>query len=91
MRTLRTALTAAALCLLCAGYAASQIAYFQGTFMDYAARVDSEPVQRLALLLLLAAVVLALIKEKDSVDSRFSIHDSRSQANDSRSERGAHE
>ncbi len=107
MRTLRTALTAAALCLLCLGYAASQIAYFQGTFVDYAAKVDSPPVQRLALLFLLAAVVLAFIKdhEKDntseasnpsgdlrfttydlrnSVDSRFTIHDSQDNSGDLR-------
>ena len=87
MRTLRTALTAAALCLLCAGYASSQIAYFQGTFADYAAKVDSAPIQRLALLFLIAAVVLTFIKDRDeyrravsdreSVDSPFTIHDSR--------------
>jgi len=75
MRTLRTALTAAALCLLCAGYAASQIAYFQGTFAEYAARVDSQPVQRLALLFLTAAIVLAFIKDRE--DSPSVDHDSR--------------
>lgn len=64
MRTLRTALTAAALCLVCAGYAASQIAYFQGTVAEYAARVDTPPVQRLAGLLLLSAIILAFIREK---------------------------
>ena len=68
MRTLRTALTAAALCLLCAGYAASQIAYFQGTFMEYAAKVDTPPIQRLALLLLIAAVILALIEDRNESD-----------------------
>lgn len=64
MRTLRTALTAAALLLICAGYAASQITYFQGAFADYASRVDSAPIQRLAGVLLLLAIVLAFIREK---------------------------
>ena len=107
MRTLRTALTAAALILLCAGYGASQVSYFLDTYADYAARVDSPPVQNLALLLLLSAVILALIRDRDSmdripaktdrtspnpanqtdpppapsVDSRFTIHDSRSLIN----------
>src|SRR6478609_9523676 len=65
MRTLRTALTAVALCLLCVGYAASQLSYFMGNFVDYAARVDSPPVQRLAALLLLSAVILTFIREKE--------------------------
>lgn len=65
MRSLRTALTVAALVLLSAGYAASQIAYFQGQFIEYAARVDSPPVRALSGLILLAAVVLAWIPDRD--------------------------
>ena len=64
MRTLRTALTAAALCLLCAGYAASQIAYFQGRFAEYAARVDTPPIQHLAGLMLVCAVILTFIPDR---------------------------
>jgi hypothetical protein len=64
MRSLRTAFTAAALSLLCAGYAASQITYFQGAFADYADRVDSAPVQRLAGFMLLAAIALAFVRDK---------------------------
>jgi hypothetical protein len=69
MRTLRTALTAVALCLLCVGYAASQIAYWRDSIhisyaMEYAARVDTPPVQHLAGILLLSAVILAFIREK---------------------------
>jgi hypothetical protein len=65
MRTLRTALTAATLCLLCAGYAFSQISYFQGRFAEYAARIDVPPVQHLAGIMLVAAVILALIPDRD--------------------------
>lgn len=70
MRTLRTALTAAALSLLCAGYAASQIAYFTGRFVDYALRVDAPPVQHLALLFLVSAVILAFIPERTDESKR---------------------
>jgi hypothetical protein len=65
MKTVRTALTAAALCLLCAGYAASQIALFQGRAADYAARVDVAPVWNLSGLLLVLAVILAFIPDRD--------------------------
>ncbi|MEA2552700.1 MAG: hypothetical protein QOJ65_876 [Fimbriimonadaceae bacterium] len=64
MRTLRTALTAAALSLLCIGYAASQWAWLQGTFPEYYARVDSPPVRILSGVLLLCAVVLAFIPDR---------------------------
>ena len=70
MRTLRTALTLAAFSLLTAGYAASQIAYFKGTFADYASRVDQPPVQRLAGILLLLSIVLCFIKEKPEENSK---------------------
>ena len=65
MKTVRTALTAAALCLLCAGYAASQVALFQGRAADYAARVDVPPVWNLSGLLLLLAVIFAFIPDRD--------------------------
>ena len=70
MRTLRTALTAAALSLLCLGYAASQISFFKdatfhdGSIADYYSRIDTPPIQHLALALLLSAVILAFIREK---------------------------
>jgi hypothetical protein len=66
MKTLRTALTAAALLLLCAGYAASQIAYFQGRFAEYSAKVDTPSIQHLALAFLIAAIVLALVPDKEN-------------------------
>jgi hypothetical protein len=69
MRTLRTALTLAAFFLLCVGYGASQIAYFTGTFAEYASRVDQPPVQRLAGIMLLAAIVLCFIREKPQENS----------------------
>lgn len=65
MKLVRTALTAAALCLLCAGYAASQIALFQGRAADYAARVDSPPVWTLSGLMLLLAIILAFVPDRD--------------------------
>lgn len=65
MKTVRTALTAAALCLLCAGYAASQIALFQGRAADYASRVDTPPVWALSGLLLVVAIVLAFVPDRD--------------------------
>lgn len=70
MRSLRTALTVAALVLLSAGYAASQIAYFQGRFIEYAARVDTPPVWALSGLLLLVAVVLTFVPDRDEEPHR---------------------
>ena len=65
MKIVRTALTAAALFLLCAGYAASQIALFQGRVADYSARVDVPPVWNLSGIFLLLAIVLAFIPERE--------------------------
>ena len=70
MKTLRSALTAAALVLLCAGYAASQIAYFQVTFPEYTAKIDTPPIQHLAGVFLLAAIVLALIPDRSDEETR---------------------
>lgn len=69
MRTLRTALTVAALCLLSAGYAASQIAFFTGRFAQYAASVDTPPVRTLSGLFLVAAIALAFIPDHSSEGS----------------------
>ena len=65
MKTVRTALTVAALFLLGGGYAASQIALFEGRAADYAGRVDVPPIWNLSGLLLLLAVVLAFIPDRD--------------------------
>ena len=67
MKTVRTALTAAALLLLCAGYAASQIALFEGRAADSAARVDVPPVWNLSGLFLVLAIVLAFIPEREQI------------------------
>lgn len=64
MKTVRTALTAAALCLLCAGYAASQVALIQGRAAEYAAKVDVPPIWNLSGLFLLLAVVSAFIPDR---------------------------
>lgn len=58
MKLLRTVLFTVGLVLLAAGYAASQVSYLNGTFQDYAGRVDSGPVRVLALLYLACCVAL---------------------------------
>lgn len=65
MSTLRTALTAITLALLALGYAASQAAALQGRAPEYARAVDQRPIHWLALGVLGAALVLALVREKD--------------------------
>lgn len=65
MKALRFALSAFVVVGLVAGYLASQVAYFRGQAPDYAARVDSPQVAMLALVLLGAAVVLSLVKDRE--------------------------
>lgn len=68
MTTLRTALTVAALCLLGGGYAASQLAFFNGRTGEYARSVDTPALKWLSLFLLISAVLLAFFPERE--DSR---------------------
>jgi succinate dehydrogenase hydrophobic anchor subunit len=65
MKTLRVVLSAVSVILLLAGYLASQYTALNGTASDYASKVDQPPVRLLALLLLVAAVVLAFIPERE--------------------------
>jgi hypothetical protein len=67
MKKLRTAVAVVTLVLLTAGYAVSQIAALQGWAADYALRVDSPPVQRLAMALFLAIVALGFIPDRDPI------------------------
>jgi hypothetical protein len=69
MKSLRNGVTLALAVLLCGGYAASQLAYFNGTWPDYYAKIDSKPISMLALALLLSAVALAFVKERDEESS----------------------
>lgn len=64
MKTLRVALAVASILLLGLGYAASQWAALSGTAPEYAKRVDQAPIRYLALFMLVAAVALALLKDK---------------------------
>ena len=66
MRTLRTALTVAALCLLAGGYGASQWAFFTGRTADYAKTVDNPVLKWLSAVLLIAAVLLTLVPDRSS-------------------------
>jgi hypothetical protein len=67
MKTLRFAVSAVALVLLAAGYAASQLAYFDQSegpgvkAYEYALKVDQGPVVYGALGLLVLALVLAVV------------------------------
>ena len=63
MRTLRTALTVAALCLLAGGYAASQWAFFAGRTPEYAKAVDVPALKWVSAFLLVSAVVLTLFRD----------------------------
>lgn len=65
MKTLRTALSAITILLLLAGYVASQLAALNGTASDYAERVDQAPIRYAALALLIAAIVLAFVRERE--------------------------
>jgi hypothetical protein len=63
MRLLRDGLTLAALLFLGAGYAASQFFALTGRADKYASLIDIPQVRMLSLLLLLAAVALAFVRE----------------------------
>lgn len=65
MSTLRNALAAAVIVALGAGYAASQWAYFSGEAARYAQQVDTPQVKAVALLILVLAVVLGFIPERE--------------------------
>jgi hypothetical protein len=67
MKTVRLAATVLSIVLLLAGYLASEYAALYGNSADYASRVDSPPVRNLALVMLLAAIVLSLVREQEEV------------------------
>jgi len=54
-----------ALAFLALGYAASQYYYFVGDASGFAARMDATPIRALATLILLAAVALSFLSERD--------------------------
>jgi hypothetical protein len=65
MKTLRVVLAAVSILLLLAGYLASQWAAFTGSAADYAAKADQTPIRILALVLLVAAIALAFVPERE--------------------------
>ena len=65
MSFLRYSLTVAALLALAAGYAASQYAFFNGRAAEYAQTVDTPFVKILALLILLVAIALSFLPDKE--------------------------
>ena len=63
MKVVRVALSVLSLALLAIGYAASQVAYMQGTPQDHAVRVDQPSVSYLSLALLVGAIAFSLIRD----------------------------
>ena len=72
MRTVRTAFAILVIALLCSGYAASQWAYFHGDAAGYAQRVDVPAVRTLALVILVGAILLAFIRDREQEESKDS-------------------
>lgn len=69
MKLARTVFSVMAVLLLGLGYAASQFAAFTGTQTEYAVKADQPQIRYLALLLLLAAIGLAFVPDREG-DSR---------------------
>jgi preprotein translocase subunit SecG len=67
MAFVRTAVALITLVLLTGGYAASQLAFFNGSTAQYIAALDASPVPMLSLGLLVTLVILAFVKDEASV------------------------
>jgi len=65
MKSLRSLLALVATVLMVGGYAASQMAFFQGTTANYIQQLDGSAVPWLALVLLIGIVVLGCLPEGD--------------------------
>ena len=68
MKTLRAAVAVTGAILLTLGYIASQIAAIQGqgAAADYAAKVDQPSIRALALVLLVAALILSCLPDREA-------------------------
>jgi hypothetical protein len=64
MKLARLTVSLAAILLLGGGYVASQVAVLNGQSAEYALKVDQAPIRFLALVILLAAIALAFVKDK---------------------------
>jgi len=69
MKTVRMALSALTIGLLGLGFIASQLAGLSGNQMKYAEQVDAAPIRMLALVLLLGAVALAFVPEREESET----------------------
>lgn len=65
MRTLRLAVSGTTVLLLALGYLGSQWAALNGQASDWARRMDEPPVVMLSLILLLGAIVLFLLPDRE--------------------------
>lgn len=68
MNLLRTALALASILLLTVGYAASQFFALNGRAAEYVALVDKSSLAPVSLLILLAAIVLAFVPDREAND-----------------------
>jgi hypothetical protein len=66
MKNLRLILSTSVVAFLVLGYAASQLAVFQGNALTYAQKIDCPQVQWLALFFLLISIVFAFIKDPEA-------------------------
>lgn len=62
---IRTVYAIAATLVVVGGYVASQWAYFHGNAAEYAKSVDSTPIVAVSAVLVVAAIVLAFLPEKE--------------------------
>lgn len=69
MKTLRTALLMVGTALLTLGYLTSQFAAFQGWAKEYAQKVDQAPIQKLALVIFLGAIILSFLPDREDAPS----------------------
>jgi len=69
MRTARFVVVVVLTVLVVGGYAASQVAYFNGTATEYAAKVDTPSIRILSLLLLLVSIAMAFVREPEEPSS----------------------
>ena len=68
MKNLRAVLSAATVLLLGLGYAGSQAAAMQGEAANWASRIDSKAVANLALVLLVAAIILSFVRDREELN-----------------------
>lgn len=68
MKTIRLGISCLGLLLLAGGYAASQMAYWQGRAADFARQIDTPPVVALSAIVLIASLLLSLKADADEAN-----------------------